>query len=587
MQGEVRFDLRAVARGIAVGKAAVLFGRKHQFRKTKVRPAAVKGEIVRFRTALALAKKQLERLSASSPGAAAHARHGIFDAHLLMISDPTFEEKVVSKVSESLFNAEWAVRSVCDSISDIFRKSADEHLRERAADFEDIGERLMAALGSGAPLRIRKDSIVVAPEVTPSLMAEFGKMQLAGLVAERGGWTSHSFILARELGIPAVTGLKGGTRRIRTGDFVVVDGFLGQLIVNPTEETKRRYRALKRKGAADHRPRVNPKGTVRTLDGVEISVLANVESPDGYEPARRLGARGIGLYRSEFLFNEKDGFPSEALQTKTYQKIGEVAGRHGAKIRTFDLSVARVMDAGVDHERNPALGLRATRLMFEYPDEFRRQLRSLLKASKGNRIEILVPMVSDVGEIHIVRRMLEEERKKLSSRGFKVQTPVLGAMIEVPSAVLIAPEIAAASDFISLGTNDLVQYLMAVDRDNESVADYYRTLHPAVLRAIKSVITAATSVGKKVIVCGEMASSPVYAAILIGLGARELSMNASSVERIRYLVSSVAEEECAAIASQLLKCSTADQVEAEVRESFSVTWSNIFPHGTFTDGSAR
>lgn len=582
-RAELRFSLRAVSRGIAIGKAVLIFGRRNQFSRTKIPQKSAAAEVRRFRSALAAAQLQLSRLIAKEQGGRAKLRNGIFEAHLMMISDSEFERRVCDSVIKERMNAEWAVHSVCRNLSQVLRTSDDAHLRERALDIEDVGDRILAALAGSRRGAFASGSIAVAADVTPSVIAELGKQGLKGIVADHGGWTSHAFIIAREIGLPAVTGLRSATRRISDGDELIVDGYRGEVIVNPTAETKRRYKQLKSEGFGKSPVRSTARGPLKTLDGVPIIIRANVDAPKGFAAAKKSGAQGVGLYRSEVLYDAAKGFPSEKTQINAYRSVAMLAGKNGAKIRTYDLGVERLLDPNHADGRNPALGLRGIRLMSEHPEEFRIQIRSLLKASVGRKIEIVIPMLSDIGELRSVKEIIKKEQQKLRRQGVDVSTPSIGAMIEVPSAVLMAKEFAAESDFLSLGTNDLVQYLLAVDRDNGSVADFYRTLHPAVLRAVKTVLDAGSAAGKPVIVCGEMAASPVYVAVLIGLGARELSMNAGAMQRIRSLVRGVAEEECAAIAARLLMCATVAEVEDEVAESFASTWASLFPSGTLPE----
>jgi phosphotransferase system enzyme I (PtsI) len=397
------------------------------------------------------------------------------------------------------------------------------------------------------------------------------------IITEHGGWTSHTFILAREINLPAVTGLKGILRRLQTGDEAIIDGFNGEVILNPTPESIKKYKFVEtRYQESTFQKSESVKESLKTLDNYEITIRANIDLPEGYAKAKQSGAKGIGLYRSEFLFNQFKGFPSEQEQLKAYRKIATLAGADGVRIRTFDLSVEQLAGENKEREKNPALGLRAIRLVLNYKREFRQQLRALLQASFDQKIDIVLPMISDVSEILQTKRIIEREKDRLRRKGVKTGSPRLGAMIEVPSAVIIADEIAREVDFFCLGTNDLVQYLLAVDRDNEAVADWFRTLHPAVIRSIKTVLSAAAKNSIPTTVCGEMAGSPVYVPILIGLGATELSMNVNSIARVRRTISNIAYEEARAIAENLQNCRTADEVEDQVRERYLEKWSHLF-----------
>ncbi|HEX8248340.1 MAG TPA: aldolase/citrate lyase family protein, partial [Pyrinomonadaceae bacterium] len=359
----------------------------------------------------------------------------------------------------------------------------------------------------------------------------------------------------------------------------------GQVIVNPTDETLKRYRAAAEKFQQIKEIAFKPTPeNARTLDGQEITIRANLDYAKGYTKARQFGAKGIGLFRSEFLFHQNQSFPSEQEQISAYQKAAALAGEDGVKIRLFDLSSEQLSGETEEREKNPALGLRAMRLGASHKKQFRTQIRALLQASAGKNLDIVLPMVSDVAEILEIKEILRLEKAGLKKKNIEFGNPKLGAMIEVPSAVLMAEEIASEVDFINLGTNDLVQYLLAVDRDNEAVADWFRTLHPAVLRAVKTVIRAAENKNIPLIVCGEMAGSTVYVPILIGLGATELSMNVNSIPRVRQIISNIAFEEAHAIVKQLETCRTAAETEKAVENLFSTKWKHLFPAEIFPNG---
>ncbi|HEY8562687.1 MAG TPA: phosphoenolpyruvate--protein phosphotransferase [Pyrinomonadaceae bacterium] len=574
---EIKLKARAVARGVAIGKVVCLHGRKRQFYRINLEESQIEKELRRFRAAVRLAKRQLKKMSADGDGV--NSKLSVFDAHLMILEDKSLQDKIEKNIVRQKVNAEWAVKTVTERYIATYKAIADEHLREKYIDLEDVADRILGALGGGGKsnLRLTKNSIIVAREVKPSTLIELTASNPKAIITENGGWTSHTFILAREINLPAVTGLKGILRRVQTGDEVIVDGFHGHVIVNPSPESSKKYGiAAAEFQEVTHRETAPILEKLKTLDGFEIKVRANIDLPQGYARAKRLGAKGIGLYRSEFLFNQFKGFPSEQEQLKEYRKIAKLAGEDGVRIRTFDLSVEQLTEENAAKEINPALGLRAIRLVLTHKKEFRTQIRALLRASFENRIDIVLPMISDVSEILETKKIIETERERLAKRKINFGNPRLGAMIEIPSTVLIADEIAREVDFFCLGTNDLVQYLLAVDRDNEAVADWFRTLHPAVLRSLKTVLTAADRSNIPSIVCGEMAGSPVYVAILIGLGATELSMNVNSIARVRHTISHIAYEEAKEIADGLLNLPTADAVEELVGEKFLAKWSHLF-----------
>ncbi len=577
--GEIRLTSRAVSRGVAIGKIVCLHGQTRQFYRININESQVEREIRRFTAAIRLTKKQLKKISSQNKKLVKEEKADIFDAHLLILEDQSLFTKIENKIKDQKVNAEWAVKIILDSYISNYKTISDEHLRDRYIDLQDISDRLLNALGGGEKsiISLEKDSIIVAKEVKPSTLIELTNSQLKAIIAENGGWTSHTFILARELNLPAVTGTKNILRRVKTGDDVIVDGYNGQVILHPTQETVNEYKV-----AAAHFQKGNleavetPKGNAKTLDGREIIIRANLDLNTGYEKAEKLGAQGVGLYRSEFLFNQYKGFPSESEQIEAYQTIGKLVGEKGVKIRTFDLSADQVTSENLNTEKNPALGLRGIRLGLSQQKELRTQLRAILQASAGYNIDILLPMISDVAEIIKVKAILRKEKNNLKKNKIAFGNPKIGAMIEVPSAVLTIEEISKEVDFLSLGTNDLVQYLLAVDRDNETVADWFKTLHPAVLLSIEKVLSEADKREIPVIVCGEMAGSPFYAPILIGLGAKELSMNINSIARVRKTVAGIAFEEAREVAKKIGELQTTEEIENFIRLSFSQKWSHLY-----------
>lgn len=585
--GETVIMARPVSRGVATGRAVSLHGRKLHFYKIQLSNRQIKNELKRFRSAVGLAKRQLEKLVRARTGSGKdNAAASVFDVQRMFLEDEVFLKKVENAIEEHKVNAEWAVKTVTDDYIDSFKKLADEHLRAKYLDVEDTAERLVSALGSKTPtLHVPKGSIIVAKELNPAALIELAESKPKAIVTERGGWTSHTFILARELNLPAVTGISHVLRRLKTGDLVVVDGNRGLAISNPKNAPKwsgKSSPAVKSRSvpAAMH----DKKGELRTLDGRRVTIQANVDAPKFYKRAKRSGAHGIGLYRSEFLFDRHRGFPDEEVQVEAYTAIVKAAGDDGVNIRTFDLNAEHLPDLAFEKESNPALGLRAIRLCLFYRRHFAAQLRAILKASVHGSVSICLPMVSDISEIIETRAILERERKKLAKEGLKVEIPPIGAMIEVPSAILTIEEICAEVDFLCLGTNDLVQYLLAADRDNEAVADLFRTLHPAVIRAVKTTIDAAARTQKPLMICGEMAGSPFYLPVLVGLGAEIFSMNVNSIERIRRAVAGMAFEEAAEIAGTVRNCSSAGEAEEKLRKYIRTHWSHVIDLEAMTTG---
>jgi phosphotransferase system enzyme I (PtsI) len=575
---EIVIRARPVSRGVAKGKAVLLYGRQLHFFRAPIGGEKVSDELGRFRSAVKLSKRQIEKIVRAKAMSGKDVSAAVLDVQKMFLEDSDFVEKIEKVISEQLVNAEWAVKVVTDHQIKKIKAAVGNHHHSRHLDLEDAADRLITALGTGTKLlRIPKGSVIVAKELHPSALIELAESSPKGVVTERGGWTSHTSILARELNLPAVTGVKHVLRHFKAGDSVLVDGNRGAAIINPAPGSVRsRLNGGTTKTPASGRvTKTNKSGELRTLDGRSITIRANADTPELYKRARKKGARGIGLFRSEYLFDLHEGFPSEEEQVKAYTALAESAGDDVVTIRTFDLNAGQLADLLMEREANPALGLRAIRLSLFRKRDFSRQLASILKASRVGKIRVCLPMVSDVSEIVATRAAFERERKKLSKKGLTVNVPPVGAMIEVPSAILTIDEITKEVDFLCLGTNDLVQYLLAADRDNETVAELFRTLHPAVIRAIKMTIDAAARARKELVICGEMAGSPFYVSILLGLGADTFSMNVNSIERVRQTVAGIAFEEAVEAAKMVAECSGASEAEELLKQYIRSHWSHV------------
>jgi phosphotransferase system enzyme I (PtsI) len=577
---ETRWDGLGVSEGVVVGRVLRVFSGTRQVYRATLDEADVEKETRRLRAAVRLARMQLLAIKARAEKELGADQAYIFDAHLLMLEDRKLLENVENYIREERANAEWAVKVAADRLLAVYAEIKDDYLRARGSDIEDVTQRVLVAL-SGERSGYRKlteDAVIVAEDLLPSAVAELDFKHARAIATDAGGWTSHTAIIARGLGIPAVVGLRDLHRYARTGDLIAVDAQQGVVILHPSSSTIEDYRSV-----ADSAPQTRDTTTVnlskplRTLDGIEITLRANVELPAEYEDVRRFGARGIGLYRSEFLLSRQSEMPSEDEQCKAYMEVAELAGEDGATVRLFDLGGDKMGGVETETERNPVLGLRAIRFSLTHQDVLRTQARAILRAAARGSLDIVLPMISDVMDVRRARRIIDEERARLESEGKQVGAVKIGAMIEVPSAVMTADKVAREVDFFSLGTNDLVQYLLAVDRGNEGAADWFRSLHPAVLQSIRLTLEAARKASIPAIVCGEMASTPAYAVILLGLGATRLSMTASSIPRVRRAVEGIKLEDAQAIALECLECETANDVEELVRVRFSKNWPHLFP----------
>jgi phosphoenolpyruvate-protein phosphotransferase (PTS system enzyme I) len=578
----------AVSDGLAAGRVLrVHTGARQSIYRVKLEDGEVEREVRRYRAAVRLSRRQLQALKKRAERALGDEHAFIFDAHLLMLGDRKLNDDVEEVIRSERVGAEWAVKVVTDRLLAVYEEIKDDYLRERSSDIEDVTRRLLVAL-SGESMRGRhltEDAVIVAEELMPSTLAELDFARIKAVATDVGGWTSHTAIIARGLGIPAVVGLRDFYRAARTGDTAVIDARTGEVVLHPAPATLEGFVAQK-PSAAEAAARAAPAEELgeppRTRDGVEVVLRANVELPVEYEWVNRYGARGIGLFRSEFLLTHRGTLPSEEEQRAAYEHLSRIGGREGVAVRLFDLGgdkmTATRLESG--EERNPALGLRAIRFCLRREEVLRTQARAVLRAAARGRVDLVLPMVSDITDVRRARAVVDEERTRLESEGREVGRVRVGAMIEVPAAVLVAEKLAREVDFFSLGTNDLVQYTLAVDRGNEEVAGWFRSLHPAVLQSVRRALEAARGAGIPAVVCGEMASSPAFAAVLVGLGARELSMAPTSIPRVRRTVAGLEQEELARLASECLDCATADDVEELVRVRLGQRWPALFPKET-------
>ena len=577
---EERWQGRGVSEGVVMGRVLRVFTGTRQVYRATLDEKDVERETRRLRDAIRLARLQLLAIKARAEKELGVEHAYIFDAHLLMLEDRKLLDEVEKYIREERVNAEWAVKVAADRVLAVYAEIKDDYLRERGSDIEDVTQRILVALSGEKPdhRSLTEDAVIVAEDLLPSAIAELDFKHARAIATDAGGWTSHTAIIARGLRIPAVVGLRDLHRRARTGDTIVVDAQQGVVVLHPSESTLGDYKSITT-SLAGPRPLASEeeRGPLRTLDGTEVRLRANVELPAEYEDVRRFGARGIGLFRSEFLLSHKGVMPSEEEQCEAYREVALLAGEDGATIRLFDLGGEKFGGVTTETERNPALGLRAIRFSLRQEEVLRTQARAILRAAAHGRLDIVLPMISDVTDVRRARRLIDEERVRLESEGKEIGRVEIGAMIEVPSAVMTADKVAREVDFFSLGTNDLVQYLLAVDRGNETVADWFRSLHPAVLQSIKLTLDAARKASIPAVVCGEMASTPAYAAVLIGLGAVDLSMAAYSIPRVRRVIEGIKFADAEAIALECLDCDTADDVEERVRLRFTENWPHLFP----------
>ncbi|MBS1121891.1 MAG: phosphoenolpyruvate-protein phosphotransferase [Deltaproteobacteria bacterium] len=571
---EVRRQGLGVSAGISVGRAYLIGRDTLKAPRHHIEAEDVDTEVARLYKAIAASDKQLAKIKEKLASENESDYH-IITAHQMMLHDEHLVGAAVSYIRDEQINAEWAARKAVDIIAGVFDQIEDEYMRERRSDVEFVFERVLRNLlgRDTGPLSPPPDAIVVAYDLSPADTAQLHKAAVSGLITDAGGKTSHTAIIARAHEIPAVVGLENITEIIETDDLVLIDGASGIVIVNPTAATVAEFREEQRRQVAAssllHSMRDLPP---RTRDNVEIQLYANIDGPDELDDALDYGAMGVGLYRTEYLFMGHAELPDEEKHYSTAVELIERLGGLPATIRTFDLGadkLAPFLEAASLEEANPALGLRSIRLCLTELGLplFKTQIRGLLRASAHGPLKIMFPMISGVAELRAVKTIVDEIKAELTAEGVAFDEGVkLGIMIEMPSAALTADLLALECDFFSIGTNDLIQYTMAVDRVNEYVSYLYEPLHPSLIRLIGGVAVAAKAQGIPVTVCGEMAGEPVIAAVLIGLGIRELSMSAVSVPEVKAMIRSISVPEAEILVKRIEKLPTAVEVRAMVSE---------------------
>ena len=535
-----------VARGIAIGRVQRLHGGDLEVPEYQIPDSELEQEITRFQIAQRRAKEQLRLVRDQIPQGTPAEIAAFIDTHLLMMDDRSMTEAVVALIRERRCNAEAALRRQRDALVAVFEQMEDPYLRTRKDDVEHVAARILRILlknekaAPAKPTLAAEPSVVVADDLTPADIILMPQQGVVGFITEYGGPLSHSAILARSLGIPAIVGVHNARRLLSDHDWVIVDGEHGQALANPDAATLASFRAKQQQQAENRRAltRIKDKAAV-SRDGHKITLLANIELPEDAKQAAEFGAEGVGLYRTEFLYMNRKGLPTEEEQYEAYARV--VSSVKGPiTIRTLDLGADKQVDSGRSlgpTPNNPALGLRAIRLCLKEPALFRSQLRALLRASAHGNVKIMLPMISSVQEFREAARLIESARAELVREKQKIGENVeVGAMIEVPAAAISAPILARHAKFFSIGTNDLIQYTLAIDRVDDEVNYLYDPLHPAVLQLIRMTIQAGLQARIPVAMCGEMAGDPRYTRLLLGLGLTEFSMHPASVLEVKQII---------------------------------------------------
>ncbi len=561
-----------VSPGIAIGRALVIEARRPRAKREMLDSARIPHEISRLKKALEDSRGQIQEVQGRIAKEVGLQYARIFEAHLLILEDRLLMEEAIRFIQTQRVNAEYAVQEVLEPVRQAFSRIEDGYLRERRTDVDDVGDRVLRnLLGQRPTIHIEHpgETILIAHELSPSDTAQLQPDSILGVATETGGRTSHSAIMARSLEIPAVVGIEHLTGHVKDRDIVIVDGGEGLVVVAPDREILGHYHARKQHleyvGRTLHKIGGLP---AETQDGYRVRVTANIEFPAELAQARAHGAEGVGLYRSEFLFLNRSDLPLEEEHFSVYRAVAAQMNPHPVIIRTLDFGGDKLTSAiHMDNEDNPSLGLRAIRLCLHRPDLFRPQLRGILRASAFGPLRIMYPMISGVAEVRAANAVLAEVKDELSRAGIPFDPAIqVGAMIEIPSAAMIADLLAREVDFFSVGTNDLIQYALAIDRINEQVAYLYEPLHPVVLRMIRSIVSAAHNEGIWVSMCGEMGGDPLYTLLLVGLGFDELSMTPASIPLVKRMIRSITYNQATDLSWRLFRCVTAQEVEAVLRE---------------------
>lgn len=565
----------AASDGIAIAKVYTLT--EPDLTVTKVTVEDSEKEVSRLDDALAASIKDVELIKETALKNLGEEEAQVFDAHLMVLSDPELIGQVKDSITSNKVNAESALKEVTDMFISIFAGMEDNpYMQERAADIRDVSKRVLAHLLGvkiPSPATIKDEVIIVAADLTPSDTAQLNRQYVKAFVTDIGGRTSHSAIMARSLEIPAIVGTKEVTSIAKDGDIIIVDGLSGDVFLNPSEEVITEYRAKAEAFAAQQAEWEKLKDSkTYTKDGHQVELAANIGTPKDLEGVVNNGAEGVGLYRTEFLYMDSHEMPTEEDQFEAYKAVLEEMNGKPVVVRTMDIGGDKELPyLPLPHEMNPFLGYRAIRISLNEPEMFRTQLRALLRASVYGKLRIMFPMIATLNDFRGAKALLEEEKAKLIAEGVAVSDDIqVGIMIEIPAAAVLAHQFAKEVDFFSIGTNDLIQYTMAADRMNERVSYLYQPYNPSILTLIKHVIDSAHKEGKWAGMCGEMAGDQTAVPLLVGLGLDEFSMSASSVLKTRSLISKLTLSDMQALAAKAInECATVEEVEALVEEAVS------------------
>lgn len=586
-KGEKAFRGIAVSAGICRGKILVLHRARHVIAKRDLPPNEIEAEVGRFEKALVQTRQQISEVQRRVVENMGTQEGDIFEAHLLMLEDRMLVDEVIRSIREQGANAEHAFHAVSERYAAALAAVDDEYLRERADDMRDLTARVLDNLldvRDQFDLRhISEPCILVSHDLSASMTAQLDKKVVLGFVTDIGGKTSHTAIIARSLGIPAVVGLKTASEEFDTGDYALLDGYNGTVIVNPTDQTLFEYGQLSQlKASLEEKLHEIQGQPAVTLDGKRIHLSANIEDQNDIEAVLQHGAEGVGLFRTEFLFINRESTPGEEDQYQVYRRVAAALKPHPVIIRTLDLGGDKFAShLQLAQEMNPFLGWRAIRFCLAQPELFCAQLRAILRASVEGNVKMMYPMISGLDELNQAAALVEQCKAELRSKNIPFDEAMdIGAMIEIPSAALIADTLARRVKFFSIGSNDLIQYTLAADRTNEKVSHLYEPTHPAILRLIKMTVDAAHKHGAWVGVCGEIAGDPILAPLLIGLGVDELSAAPTVVPQVKYILRRLRLTEAQALAEFALQCESPSEIYSRCQKFARETAPGLFENKT-------
>ncbi|HBF0194521.1 TPA: phosphoenolpyruvate--protein phosphotransferase [Clostridioides difficile] len=560
--------------GVALGKALVVEHSELVIEKKSI--DNVEAEIAKLEDAVAVSKEELVKVKEKASEELGAEEAEIFEAHLLVLEDPELIGSAIDKIKTESVNAEYALNEIKEMFVSMFESMDNEYMKERAADIKDVTNRILRHILGIKVVdlsALSEEVVLIAHDLTPSDTATMNKKMVLGFLTDIGGRTSHTAIMSRTLEIAAIVGLNDITSKVKDGDFVVFNGDTGEVIVNPDEETINKYTELKAKYEDERKALQLLKGKPSvTLDGKHVELAGNIGTPNDIEGLIKNDAEGVGLYRTEFLYMDRDSFPTEEIQYEAYKAVLEGMDGKPIVIRTLDIGGDKELNyLSMEPEMNPFLGYRAIRLCLDRKDIFKTQLRALYRASVHGRLRIMFPMISSLEELLQAKEVVKEVLAELDSEGVAYAKDVeIGMMIEVPSAAVISDVLAKHVDFFSIGTNDLIQYTCAVDRMNQKISYLYNQFNPAVLRLIKTVIDNAHKEGKWAGMCGESAGDQKMIPILLGMGLDEFSMSPISILPARKLITSVKESDMKKLADDVLNMGTAEEIKSYIEKTFNI-----------------